>query len=286
MERIEAAIAKLLLSAMPGANPKGLVRCSAEEGVTAYTGEVEAGLLRRKRHDVAGLLEQVRGDEPDLSELLGDLREASRTRPHGPWYRCNVHVDGRAITFEYFWENGPYSSVKELEPDLHGSVPSFVYQRRFDRALVDELADHEVTSCLLPYVPARVGAGKPLTEPLLEVYATLEWQTDVDNGALEQYFAREHEPMTGLPRSSLYLPTHSGLLRVGHTEAAALFAESIALYAHFHPRVEAARREMGIPAVPAQEESDIMERFDVLAQSLEAARVAYVREHVEELEQD
>jgi hypothetical protein len=119
----------------------------------------------------------------------------------------------------------------------------------------------------------------------MEVYATLEWQCDVNNGTMDQYFARSHDTMTGWKRSTLYGVTYRGLFRIQHKIAADMFAESIALYAHFHSGVEEARIELGIPAVPKQERSDIMARFCAISASIDAARTRYIREHIVDLEQ-
>lgn len=283
MRSSEARIEALLRAHIRGRRPKGSLRCSATDGSIGFTGAVETGLLFRQRQEILDLLDPA--PEPDLSDLLFELRKASRARPEGPWYCCHIEIDGGDMRFRYAWENAPFASIKELEPDMHGHVPSFVFRRRFDRALIDELSDFEVGSALLFYVPARIEAGKPVSGALLDLYATLDWQSDVNNGALDQYFARDRDPMTGLPRGPLYAATLRGLRVMGHEVAAALFAEAIALYAHFHARVEEARVELGIAPVPRQEESDIMGRYYDLNASLDAARTVYIRAHAEALEQ-
>ena len=286
MRAIEAKIANLLRSKVQGARPSGVIRCDADDGVVGYTSSIESGLLMRKKSSLDDLLGDSAKNTLDFSDTLLELRESSKAQPLGPWYRCNIEIRpiGK-VSFTYFWEGTPFSSVSELEPNLHGGVPHFVFKHRFDRALVGELSDFDVGGCLLFYVPARVSANKPVSEPLLQVYCTLEWEGDVNNGAMDQYFAREHEPMTGLPRSGLYEKTYRGLQRIGHEQGAALFSESVALYAHFYERVELAREQLKLPAVPRQEQSDIMSRYYALQQSIEAARVAYIRERIDELEQ-
>jgi hypothetical protein len=284
MDRIELQISDLLRATITGAKPVGFIKCEAGEGTAGFTGGIKTGLLRRRK-DICKLLNESPECELSLSDLLLELREASRTESGGPWYRCNIHVDGTRIAFQYFWENAQFTSVAELEPSIDGRVPHFVFERRFDRALVQDLTDFDVNTNLFFYAPARIKAGKPVTASLLEVFATQEWQSDVNNGAMNQYFGRDHEPMTGLLRSSMYGATYRGLLRIGHAEAAALFAESISSYAHFYPRVEAARAELGFPAVPKQEQSDAMSRYYALERSLDPARVRYIREHIVELEQ-
>ncbi len=286
MRETESRIAELLRACIPGARPRGLIQCESEEGVAGYSGRVETGWFKRETHDIDSLLRQAPAGSPDFADLLFELREVSRSQPLGPWYRCNIELQpGRPIAFNYFWENAPFASLKDLAPDPRGRAPNFALARRFDPAWIAELTDFDVNASLLFYVPARVKAGQPVSDPLLEVFATLEWESDVNNGAMNQYFARDHEPMTGLPRSQLYDKTHRGLLRLGQHDMAALYAEAIALYAHFYPRVEQARAAMGIAPVPKQEQSDIMDRYYERAEALEPARVAYIRAHIAELEQ-
>lgn len=285
MDRIESQITELLRSKLPGARPLGLIKCDAAEGVVGFTGHVESGFFRRKKLDISDILHRTHTGEPDFSDLLARLREASRAMPEGPLYRCDIGIDGRTISYRYYWENTPFESVHEIERGIDGHVPNFVLARRFDRALVPELTDFDANNALFFYVPARIKQGKPVSGPLLEVFATLEWQSDVNNGAMNQYFARDHEPMTGLERSQLYGATHRGLLRIGCSDAASLFAESISLYAHFYPRVEAARNELGFAEIPRQDQSDIMNRYYALDQSLDDCRVKYIRTRIAELEQ-
>ena len=286
MREIESRIAELLRSCIRGARPRGVIDCECEEGVTSYSGRIEAGLLRREQHGTPALLDTAPPASRYCAALGAERRAASRVQPLGPLYRCRIELQpGRPVAFHYFWENAPFESLKDLALDARGRAPNFALARRFDRAWIAELSDFDVGASLLFYVPARIRAGQPVSDPLLEVFATLEWESDVNNGAMNQYFARDHEPMTGLPRAQLYDKTHRGLLRLGQHEMAGLYAESIALYAHFYPRVERAREAMGIAPVPRQDQSDIMDRYYERSDALEPARVAYIRAHIAELEQ-
>ncbi|MBI3384484.1 MAG: DUF4375 domain-containing protein [Aquabacterium sp.] len=268
MKHIESRIVELLRSSSAAPLPGGVIKCEAADGVVGFKGPAVKG---------------PKGDS--LSSLLAELREASEATPQGPWYRCNIVQDGPHIRFDYFWESTPFTSIKDVEPDLNGKVPSFVFERRFDQRLIDEISDFDVDNGLLFYVPARARLGQAISAPLLEVYATFEWQSDVNNGALGQYFSRSTDPLTGMDRLPLYGHAYKGLQRIGHEQAAKLFAEAVALFAHFYPKVEEARALLGIPAVPRQEESDIMDRFFALEPTLGPARVAYMRAHMAELEQ-
>lgn len=285
MDEIESQIKDLLRYCVGDTRPIGIIKCEVEDGVAGFTGEIETGLNERRRQDVTALLDAARSQRPSFPDLLMQLRDASRKHPLGPLYHCNIRINESTIHFEYFWEGNSFKSIRELEPAMGGGVPNFVFARRFDCALVEELMDFDVNNSLFIYVPARFKAGRAVSEELLEVYATLEWQSDVNNGAMNQYFAREHDPMTALPRSMLYEKTLNGLLRIGQIEAARVFVDSVALYAHFYPRVEAARLALSIAAVPKQEQSNIMVRYYEMESALEPARVKYVREHIRALEQ-
>ena len=74
--------------------------------------------------------------------------------------------------------------------------------------------------------------------------------------------------------------TKSQLLR-----SALRLSSFIKPYAHFYPRLEAARAELNIAAIPKQEQSNIMDRYYEMESTLDAARVKYVPEHIRELEQ-
>lgn len=286
MNEIESQIRALLRSCVGDDRPIGVIKCEAGDGVAGFTGEIETGREIRRKQDATRLLEAARGRRPDFSELLLQLRDASRQHALGPFYHCNIEFNESTILFEYFWEGKPFRSIRDLEPALGGGVPSYVFNQRFDSALVEELTDFDVNNCLFFYVPMRFKAGKTVSDSLLEVFATLEWQSDVNNGSMNQYFARDHEPMTALPRSKLYDKTLKGLLRIGLTEAARIFTDSVALYAHFYPRVEVARAELNIAAVPKQEQSNVMGSYYEMESALDAARVKYIREHIRELEQN
>jgi hypothetical protein len=315
---IEGKIAEYITSRISGSGAVGVIECEAEDASAAVGGTIELGLPSGEQREIMEAAELLDAYENDFfTDLLLDLREASRARPLGPFYRCHIHIGSDGLRFEYFWEEQPFTSVKELVPrsgSLDG-VPSFVLARRFDRRLIDEISDFDVANCLLFYVPARVKQGKPISESLLEVYATMDWQWemnhmpvttdlkapvaeplfgdfsadswggDTSNGSINAYFQRELEPMTELPMARLYAPTLSGLRRIGCDDAAHIFAESLALFAHFFAPVEAARAALGIPPVRKPEQSDIMYRYQAIEPSLEPARVAYIRAHIEELEQ-
>jgi hypothetical protein len=284
MKTIEDKISSILLSAASGKTLTGVVRCDADDGVVGYTGSLEYVSPAKSQIQIHEIL---KNSESTFSDLLFELHEASTQVPLGPWYCCSIEINqSKTAKFTYFWEGTPFTSVSELARSIRGEIPNFVFKQRFDRALVQELSDDDLNNSLLFYVPHRAQTGAHISEELLQIYCTLEWQGDVNNGAMDQYFARDLEPMTRIPRSQLYERTYNGLLRIGHKGAAALYAESISLYSHFHERVEAARIKMGLSAIPRQDESDIMDRYFDLQQDINQYRALYIREHIKHLEQN
>ncbi len=283
----EARITSFLLDIIPGSEPRGVINCEASDASAGYTGSIYIGSGDSDHLDIVDVLRASQPRSESFGDLLINSRNASRSHALGPWYRLNIRIDGRhAVHYDYFWENAPITSLKDIERSIHGDLPSFVLARQFDRELVNAISDFEITNALLTYVPARTAVGKPVSDALLDVFATVDWQTDVNNGTMNQYFAREHDPMLGLPRTDLYVRTYRGLHKIGCASGVALFAESIGLYAHFHERVDKARRVLAINAVPRQQKSDIMDRYYRIEQDVETARNAYVRAHIERLTQD
>jgi hypothetical protein len=280
----EQALAKLIRD--QGEQPVGDIRANAENGeLGSYQGAVMVGTNTRRQVDLTQLASDRGSGADRLYEHLRRLLDASSSVPQGRWYHLIVEAreDG-TIHFEYFRENEQLESIAQLKLDQYGFVPAYVYVQRFDPGLVAELSDHEVNAGIASHVPARLAAGKPVSPELMELLATIDWEGDVNNGGLDQYFAREHSDYTGAPRRGYYPLVRAGLKRIGADGAAGIFDESIALWAHFHPRVEAARASMGVAPLPRREESDIDGRYYLHSKDLGRLRAAYVRAHPEILE--
>ena len=285
MPEVEDAIRRLVEA--QGANAAGEIRAEAGEGGGVGDGAAfDVGDEDRHRVDFASPeFEAAQGGAPSMGDLLEELRAASKQDEKGPWYYLIAQArPGAPLQFEYFLERDPLQSIGQLRLHEHDFVPSYVYRQRFDAALVAELSDFEVNAGIGVHVPDRIAAGKPVSRALAELMATIDWEGDVNNGGMDQYFAHDHSDYTDEDRASLYPLVYAGLERIGAQDAAALFAESIALWAHFHPRVEAARDAMGIAAVPRQDESDIGGRYYDYQPELDRLRAAYVRAHPEILE--
>ena len=281
---VEQAIRRLVHA--QGPRPVGVIRAHAEHGAVGFRGAVEVGDQARRVVDFASPDFRAAHDgETGLIDLLEELRTASIASAPGPWYYVIISArPDDAIEFEYFLERTPLASIADLKLEQYDHVPAHVFRQRFDAALVAELSDFEVNAGIAAHVADRIDAGSPVSPVLLELFATIDWEGDVNNGGMDQYFARRHSDYSGAPRREYYPLVHAGLLRIGADAAAALFAESIALYAHFHPEVEQARVAMGIPAVARQETSDIGGRYYRFQADLDRLRAAHVRAHPEVLE--
>jgi hypothetical protein len=285
MAEIEDAIRKFVRA--QGPRPAGEIRVENSEHYGTFQGRVEVGESNRQLVDFASPeFEATQGGQLPLQDLVAELHAASKRSEQGPWYYLIVtfHPEG-GVDFEYFLENRPLASIKELRLGEYGYLPKHVFVQRFDAAFVAELSDFEVNAGIAAHVPDRLAKGKPVSPELLDLFATIDWEGDVNNGGMDQYFARRGSDYTGQPRDELHPRVHAGLERIGAHEAAALFRESIALWAHFHPEVESARMAMGIAAVPRQEQSDIGGRYYEFQPDFDRLRAAYVRAHPEILEQ-
>ncbi len=256
MQDVEQRIKAVVLRGVRGPNPEGTIVCKSADGMVGVSGGYEYGRFFRKSADFATAFPfNHKNPEADLSWMLQELREASKSAPEGPWYRLNIHVRGKdRCEFEYFWEGTPVDRLADLERDTHGQLPTFPFRTRFDAALISQLDASQVHDAVTTYAE--------LPRPLAEWFAVYDWMADTANGAMNQFFAREGTYMGGsAQRTDLFPLILAGLERAGLDDAAALYRESIALYAHFYERVEAAREALGIPAVERQEESDIMDRY-------------------------
>jgi len=278
LAEVEGAIRALVRA--QGERPEGQLRKEADG---AFSGAVDVGSGTRRRVDFAGPNAPGRPGEARMFDLMEELEAASRASEQGPWYYLVVHVRPEgAIDFRYFLERDPLPPIADLGLEEFEAVPAYYYRKRFDAALVAGLSDFEVNSALSEHVGARLAAGAPVPPALRELYATQDWQGDTNNGGLDQYFARRHSwDHVSSPRDGNYPLVRAGLRRIGAHDAAALFDEAIALWAHFHPEVEEARAALGIAPVPRQERSDIGSRYYVIERDLDKQRAAYLRAHPE-----
>ena len=275
MQSVENSIRQLIKRKFVGEQPIGLITANSSDGGVSHSGTIELGSTTRRKIDV---VEAFFSGGGGLGNLLQELYETSMNTPEGPWYHCKVkiHPDW-SINFEYFLESKPFSSIDELEKDEQGSVPSFVFKEHFDVGLISELSDYDVNRGLSDYVQSQLLQGREVSKELLELYATTDWEGDVNNGAMNQYFARSNDSVTDMPRTEMYPLVHAGLLRIGANEAAAIFDESLALYSHFYPEVDAIRSNLGIPPIQIQEQSDIMQRYYQSQPQLDELRAKYLR---------
>jgi hypothetical protein len=261
-----------LLLAQVGTRPRGEIVIDADDGVLSTTGFVESGLLRRSRRDAGDLW------TPEMSSTVFDAYEASKASSEGAWYRCRVLVTSASeVAFSYFHQREALKDIAGIPRDSLGSLPGFVFRARFDRELLALIDDGDISTAILYFVPAELARGGAVSEELLSLYATVDWQGDTNNGSLNQYFARAQDPYGGLDRARLYGATLAGLELIGHDEAVALFREALAAYSEFHERVDAVREQLGIARLPSGVESDVINAYWDIERQVETVRAAYVR---------
>jgi Domain of unknown function (DUF4375) len=265
------------LRAMTGARPSGALSVEADEGMIGFSGAFEGGLLRRKTFDTTQLPDE-------LPELFSQSYDWSKTQRGGPWYTCTVSADPRAgFSYAYDWQGDAIGDLSRLTKSVNGGVPGFILRTRFDRELLALVDDHEISTAILYFVPAELARGRTVAPELFQLYAVVDWQGDTNNGSLNQYFARAHDPYGGLDRAELYPATLQGLALIGHADAAALFRESLSVYAHFHPRVEQVRARLGLPTISSPEDSNAINAYWDVEATLNDLIVAHVREHIDRL---
>ncbi len=166
---------------------------------------------------------------------------------------------------------------------MHGGLPSFILRARFDREIIANVKDHEISDAIMRFVPSEIERGGTVEPELLGLYGTVDWQSDSNNGSLNQYFARRRDPYGGLDRSLLYPATLKGLELIGHAPAAKLFRESISTYSHFHPWVENVREQLGIPKISSPDDSNVVSEYWDVEETLDQLRTAYVRKNIDQL---
>lgn len=283
MDQIEAKIEAVLRTIITGERPAGIISCDACDEGYGITGEIEMGAVVRTMHPFGGFERTAAVDT--FHELIWESRKQSYNHSLGPWYHCNIEIKNQSIQFHYFWEKTPFESVKELMPNNGGSIPRFAFRHRFDQRMISELTDDfEVLACLAINIETRHNERPPVPEPLWELFAVGDWQGDMDNGEWNQYFRRNLDASNQFQRSELYSRTYRGLQRIGHADAATLYAFGIAVFAHFYPRVETARKELAIAPIRKRNTWDGDDRYWELRDSLTPAQAGYIRTHIAGLE--
>ncbi|ASK18604.1 DMP19 family protein [Halomonas sp. N3-2A] len=282
MQRVEQEIRVIFEKADLGTWPDGQVKCDMSGGSVGHTGSITSGLLKRTKTDITQILEKLDleyGD--DFGSKLFELREESKKESLGPIYRCNINVKGKNIEFEYFWEGSPFNFLSEVEPDINGSLPNFIYEKMFTKELISYVDKWELDSAIFMFVPAQKQRNEDIPEDLLDMYALVDWQCDTDNGGLNQYFARDVDCFGCYNREELYPRVLRAIKKVNHLAAEILYSEAMALYSHFYDRVNRAREAMDIASIEKQEESDINDRYFQMYDDLESKRRDFVKENAE-----
>lgn len=282
MHKVEQEIKDIFARANLGTWAEGQVKCDMSGGSVGYTGSIKSGLLKKTKSDITEVLNKLNLEYgKDFGSKLYELREESKKETLGPIYHCNINVKCKNVEFEYFWEGTPFQSLSEIEPDINGSLPNFIYERMFTKELISYVDKWELDSAIFMFVPAQKQRNGVIPEDLLDMYALIDWQSDTNNGGLNQYFARDVDYFGCFNREELYPRVLMAINKVNHQIAQNLYSEAMALYSHFYERVDRARDAMNIAPVEKQEESDINDRYFQMYDELELKRRDFVKEHSE-----
>lgn len=282
MKTIENEISKAILNCAKSKKATGLIKCEASDGSTGYTGSISYGYFIKRKYDACQLIDVT--NKNNLCEMLSNLRDASAKSKGGPWYRLNIRIKNSEVFFDYFFENEPFSSFNDIERDMHGNIPGFIKEKYFNSEIIALMSDAEVDFCLNYFVPTQMKNGNGINPVLLEIYATLDWESDVNNGTMNQYFGRDMDYSTDIPRVDLYEKVICGLNAIGMHDAAKLFEESISLFSHLYPEIDEVRKRLGIKQIEFNEDSDIMTRYHYLREGFEKHRVDFIRKNIKSLE--
>ncbi|QDT64630.1 DMP19 family protein [Calycomorphotria hydatis] len=282
MHEIELLIRQMIFRSLPSKDATGLIRAEMIDGCSGFTGSYEyAG----SNHDFQSILpkdySQPRGSFGDLIE---ELHEASNSESfNSPWYRCNIEIANQSCSFQYWYEDSSISDLSAIERDLSGQLPSFPFRNRFSNELLKQLEESDYEVAFLAFVPNALANGTSLPPKLYSFFGLYDFLSDTFNGGLNQYFAREDDCFgAGIDRSLLYEKVRESLSLLDMPDALVIFDEAISLYSHFHPRVDQARVEMNIPAVPRQEESDIGGRLYDIQFDIESGMWEYFSRNLSE----
>jgi hypothetical protein len=283
MEVIEYKIRNKIVKADKGIWPEGEIKCQMSDGSIGLTGSWTSGLIKKEKRSATKLFDDEDQDD-SFTDLLYELRSASEKVESGPIYRCNILFKGNKVDFEYFYENAKFDSLAELESDMNGNLPNFIFERMLTKDIIAHIGDWEIDSAIFMFVPEQKKRGGPIPDILLDMYALVDWQSDTNNGGLNQYFARDCDYFGCYDREELYPRVLKAIKLVPHKASEDLYQEGIALYSHYYNRVNRAREVMEIPEIPKQEESDINERYFNIYSDLEKVRRQYVKENAEKYE--
>lgn len=262
---------------------EAVIKCGVSDDFIGTTGHYRISEDNEETADFSDILPRdYENPENHFTAQLRKLHEAScNLEGTYPWYRCNIEVRGKESTFRYWREDPAITDLSLLEPNVHGSMPMFLFREKFPVALLQQLKPGDYESAFLEFVPRAIENGKQVPQIALGYFALVDWQTDTSNGSLDQYFSREYDCLGGATkRTDLYPQVRDTLKFLDLDDATKLFEEAMALYSHFHDSVNQLRAAMGIAAVPMQTESDIMDRYYDMLEDIESRQWSYFGEHL------
>jgi hypothetical protein len=275
LQLAERKLADYLRRHANGANPKGVFECDER----TVTGSYSTGRLRRTEHTVTDLLaDDVPGSaDDDLFVLLRQLFETSKSEPLGPFYRVDIRIDGNDVGFEYYWQGTPVSSLAELAPPVSGKTPRFLFGTRFDAEFIAFVDDAELDIALTAWVESRLDNEQAVSEPLLDMYAAMNWHYAIVSSGFMEHYSRLDEPPVRLTAAEWYERTARALRDMRQEEPLELLMLAVGLYSSLYGAVENVRLALGAEKVSEIDESELYDRYFKFETSLRRAMTEEVR---------
>lgn len=253
----------------------GEISFDLDRGSAGMSGKLTGGVFRKKEMWAHDFAESIKWE---AAQDLMALYDASKTLSNGPIYKCVITLEKGQAAFRYYFEKSPIQSLSDIAKDDHGTYPLFAYRTYFTQELTAASEKGELRIGHQALMEVLLPTGAELPEHHMEFYALNDFIGDFYNGGLNQYFGRTITwDEARYERVKLYPRLKQALIKLGREEAAAMIDEAVAIFAHYNEHVEEARKNMTIPSVPKQEESDIGPRFWDVIDEIEAEAEAYMK---------
>ena len=240
-----------------------------------------------KKETLVEVGDYFKDQDVNFFKLILDLRKRSLPDEKGPIFKLQIKLLKGKVRFLYYREGDEFSSIEDIPKDIHGGIPSFVYRKMFSKDLILATENYRMTIDQSEFVQALIRADKPVPEKHKLFYSLSDLIGDVNNGGFNQYFERTKTwDSVQLPRKDLYADVDAALAVMDFSPARDIFREALAIYAHLYPRVETARKALGIPAIEKQETTDLDSRYYDILSDLEKNFAAYIKTNLDDFIHD
>jgi len=278
MEAFEQALLASLKKCLPWSWKSLRLLIDLDDGSYSPSGSVERFL------GTAVSINELRWPV-ELSQSIFNLGQRSRDGGAAAIYSVELLWErGGTPAFLYRREESRVKSLSEVRRNVHGQLPMFMFRSALDTDLVKELAPKEVIYAIQTFVHAQRDK-RPINPRLLEITDAYEWMGAVGRGGSDSYFLQGDiydRPITG---ADTLRRIRSGLLEQGENELAALFDESLRVYAS---EVSAAlvvcqEAEVMPKLIPSSNNDADVNRITAAVQSLDMAWMDRIGKRVQVL---